>query len=75
MDGEKKQLYDVVIAECETRKVVSIIGKAMRREGAHNSAERRLETAYERINDRHFAEIVEAGRFKEGDVLPEEIES
>lgn len=65
------ELFDVVIYDMESRKIESIIGKGMKRFGDHNSAERRLDTAYQRINvDRYGAEIVETGTLKVGDVLP-----
>ncbi len=63
--------FDVVIYEMSTRKVESIIGKSMKREGTYYSAERRVDTAFSRINlDRYSACMVEAGRFAIGDVLP-----
>lgn len=66
-------LFDVVIANCESRKIVAVVGKNLRRGGPGlNTAERRVDTAESRINDEHFAEIVQAGKFKEGDVLPKE---
>ena len=65
------KLFDVVIFEMDTRKIESIVAKDMKREGLYNSAERRLDTAFNRINlDRYGAEIVEAGKFNVGDKLP-----
>jgi hypothetical protein len=64
-------LFDVVIYDMETRRVESIVGKSLRRDGGTYNAERRLETAFGRINlDRYSADIVPAGKFEVGSVLP-----
>jgi hypothetical protein len=65
----KERLYDVVIYNTESRKIVSIVGKSMRMTGGTHNAERRLETARDRCNDRHDAEIVFTGVYKEGDSI------
>jgi hypothetical protein len=69
----KEQLADVLIYEIKTRKVAAIIGKNLPRwsgEGAgRNTAELRLQTGKQRINDNYDCMIVKAGTFQEGDVL------
>jgi len=70
MTTESEQLYDVVIYEIATHKIETVVGKDMHREKGHFNAERRLETVLPRLNDRYNAEIVEAGKFGQGDVLP-----
>ena len=65
------ELFDVVIVDMQTRIVESIVGKNMRRTQGFHNAEKRLETAFGRINlDRYTADIVPAGQYKQGDVLP-----
>jgi len=65
------ELFDVVIVDMQTRIVESVVGKSMRRTQGFYNAEKRLETAFGRINlDRYTAYIVPAGKYKEGDVLP-----
>ena len=74
MRTETEQLYDVVIYEKATRKIDTIIGTNMRSwdgtGSGRNTAELRVQTGEERINDRYECEMVEAGKFKKGDVLP-----
>jgi len=66
------ELFDVVIFDMESRKVVSMIGSNLRRDGGTHNAERRLETALGRINlDGYSAEIVPAGVYQVGSVLPD----
>ena len=66
------ELFDVVIFDMETRKVESVVGKALRKNTGHYNAERRLESAFNRINlDRYRADIVPAGKYEVGSVLPE----
>ena len=68
--------FDVVIFDMDTREVQSVIGKNLRRDGGTHNAERRLETAFTRINlDKFSAEIVPAGKFPEGSILPECLKS
>ena len=67
-----EELFDVVIYDMETRKVESVIGKSIRRHAGTYNAERRLETAFTRINlDRYSAEIVPTGKYEVGSILPE----
>ena len=66
------ELFDVVIFDMESRKVESVVGKALRRNAGTYNAEQRLETALNRINlDRYSAEIVPAGKYDIGSTLPE----
>ena len=66
------QKFDVVVYEMRSRKVESVIGKNMpRSKGSFHTAEKRLDTAFSRINlERYSACIVEAGKYSVGDVLP-----
>lgn len=68
------KLYDVVIYEKATRKIDAIIGTNMRCwDGighGRNTAELRVQTGQERINEHFECEMVEAGKYQEGDVLP-----
>ena len=76
MKTETEQLYDVVIYEIATRKIDAIIGKDMKRwdgtGSGRNTAELRQQTGEERINERYAVEIVDAGKFHKGDLLPNE---
>lgn len=72
-DLKSHPLFDVVIYEIATRKVDTITGKDLRMRKGHYNAERRLETTEGRLNDRYDAEIVPAGKFKAGDILPKDI--
>jgi hypothetical protein len=75
MTTQTEQLYDVVIYEKATRKIDTIIGKNMKRwdgtGSGRNTAELRVQTGQERINERYECEIVEAGKYRKGDVLPQ----
>jgi hypothetical protein len=66
--------YDVVIYEKSTRKIDAIIGRGMKSfDGSgngRNTAELRVQTGQERINDRFECEMVKAGKYQKGDVLP-----
>lgn len=66
--------YDVVIYEKATRKIDAIIGTNMKSyngEGSsRNTAELRVQTGMGRINEYFNCAMVEAGKFKKGDVLP-----
>ena len=68
------QLYDVVIYETSTRTVSAVIGRNMRSydgEGSgRNTADLRVQTGQEQINDAYECEMVEAGKYKKGDTLP-----
>lgn len=67
--------FDVVIYEIETRRVVAVIGEAMRRHDGtgseRNTAEYRQQTGRLRVNDRFDVAIVPAGRYAEGGTLSE----
>ena len=67
--------YDVVIFEKSTRKIDSVIGVNMRLwdgiGSGHNTAELRVQTGKERINDRYNCEMVVAGKYEKGDILPQ----
>lgn len=71
--NQTEELYDVVIYEKATRKIASIIGTNMRSydgEGSgHNTAEMRVQTGQERINEHYECEMVTAGKYQKGDVL------
>ncbi len=70
--NQTEPLFDVVIFNMETRKIVSIVGKSMRREGGTHNAELRLETALGRIDLDHYSvEIVPAGKYDVDGVLQE----
>ena len=73
MKTQTEELYDVVIYEKATRKVASVIGKNLKRfdgtGSGRNTAELRAQTGRERINEHYECEIVEAGKYKNGDVL------
>jgi hypothetical protein len=65
--------YDVVIYEKTTRKIDAVIGQNMRswdgNGSGRNTAELRVQTGQERINDRYQCEMVAAGKYHKGDVL------
>ena len=69
----KTELYDVVIYEKFTRKIALIIGKNMPGwDGTgigRNTAELRVHTGQESINDRYECQMVEAGKYQKGDTL------
>ena len=77
MSTQTEQLYDVVIYEKATRKIDAVIGKDMKRWDGHgserNTAELRVQTGQERINDHYDCEMVVAGKYQRGDVLPDEL--
>lgn len=74
MKTKTEELFDVVIYEKATRRIDTIAGTNMKRwDGSghpRNTVELREQTCQERINDNYDVEVVEAGRFHEGDVLP-----
>ena len=74
MNTTQEQKYDVVIYAIATGKIDAVIGKDMKRwdgEGSgRNTAELRQQTGQERVNDRYDVEIIEAGKYEKGDVLP-----
>ena len=65
---------DVVIYEKSTRIVCQIIGRDMRphdKTGAgRGTGELRVQTGLSAINASYDCKMVEAGKYKEGDVLP-----
>jgi hypothetical protein len=61
--------HDVIVWELGTRKVHAILGTRLPLEGGTINAQRRLETAYERIDLNHFtADIVPHGMYEAGDL-------
>lgn len=68
------KLYDVVIYENATRVIAAVIGENMRSYdgvgSGRNTAEFRVRTGLERINDRYDCVMVAAGRYKKGDMMP-----
>lgn len=74
MTTEIEPLFDVVIYNKDTCEIESIIGKNMRRWNGNgtgrNTAELRKQTGEERVNEHYGVEIVDAGKFKKGDILP-----
>ena len=66
-----EQLYDVVIYEIETGRIDTIVGKEMKKNTGFYNAEKRVATTLERINNNYSIEIVEAGKYKKGDILNE----
>lgn len=71
---QHQMTYDVVIYEKTTRRIDAIIGKGMKSwDGSgsgRNTAELRVQTGQERINERYACEMVEAGKCMEGGVMP-----
>lgn len=65
----KEKLFDVVVYVVETRKVTNIVGKNLKRDTGHFNAERRMDTVWERLNDRHSVAIVPAGKYSVGDKI------
>lgn len=70
MRTQTEELYDVVIYEKATRKIDAIIGTGMKSwdgtGSGRNTAELRVQTGQERINDRYECEMVAAGKYQEG---------
>lgn len=68
-----KKLYDVVIYEKLTLKIYSIIGKNMRSWDGNgtgrNTAELRVQTGRERINEHYECMMVPSGKYKNGDII------
>jgi len=73
MKTTTEQRYDVVIYEIATGKINSIIGKDMRQwdgtGSGRNTAELRVQTGQERINEKYECVMVEAGQYEKGDIL------
>lgn len=74
MTTQTEEKYDVVIYEKATRKIDAIIGVNMKswdgNGSGRNTADLRVQTGQERINDRYECEMVAAGKYQKGDVLP-----
>jgi len=75
MGTRTKQLYDVVIYEIATRKISAIVGRNLKESGHSHSVESRLEVVLPRLNEHYDAIEVEPGKYKKGDVLPNEVEA
>lgn len=83
MTTTEPQLFDVLIYETETRKVVSVEGSKLRRHASggdySRSADRLVEDVMNRLTKAfhkgQFVGVFPAGQFKKGDVLPTEEES
>ena len=73
METQIEELYDVVIYEKSTLKIDAIIGKDMKSwdgsSNGRNTAELRVQTGQERINDKFECEMVAAGKYQKGDIL------
>lgn len=71
--NQTEELYDVVIYEKVTRKIDAIIGTNMRSwdgtGSGRNTAEMRVQTGQERINEHYRCEMVDTGKYQKGDVL------
>ncbi len=69
-----EELFHVVIFEIATRKIDSVIGTNMKlwdgTGSGRNTAELRQQTGQERVNDRYAVEIVDAGKYAVGSILP-----
>jgi hypothetical protein len=59
-------LFDVIVYNRETRVIDHIAGTGLVAEKADD----RLITVFTRINDRYGGAIVDAGKYKKGDVYP-----
>lgn len=70
MATEKR--FDVVVYEIDSRKIDHFAGRDMKEEGSFHTVDKRIATVSERLNDRYDVMAVEAGKYKVGDVLPEE---
>jgi len=62
-------LFDVVIYEMASRKVVEFAGRALRQDNGHTNAEKRASTVSPRLNERFNVAIVPCGKYAVGDVL------
>lgn len=74
MTTQTEELYDVVIFDKATRKIDAIIGKNMKswdgNGSGRNTAELRVQTGQDRINEHYDCQMIPAGKYKKGDVLP-----
>ena len=75
MGTRTKQLYDVVVYEIATRKISAVVDGNLKETGNYHSVESRLEVVPPRLNEQYDAIEVEAGKYKKGDVLPNEVEA
>jgi len=67
----EEKLYDVIIYHLETKSVDAIVGEKMPLDKGFYNAEKRLVTAFGRINSNYCAMIVDTGKYKKGDVVSE----
>jgi len=74
MQQSEVQLYDVVVVEKDTRKVVSVVGDRMHLHDGYHSATQRKNTWSVRCNNAFSVQIVKTGSFKKGDYVPREAE-
>lgn len=72
---ENQDRYDVLIVNIQTREVDTVAGCNMRLNDGFHHAEKRMETVSPRLNDHYFCGIYSAGKFKKGDVIPENEET
>lgn len=71
--GQPSELReDVVIYKLSSREIVSFAGRDMGETG-HHTASLRLMTVCSRLNERYDAACVPAGKYKVGDVLPDDL--
>jgi hypothetical protein len=67
-------LYDVVIYEKATRKIDAAIGERMKsfagKGTGRNTAELRVQTGKERINEDYGCQMIPTGKYRKGDILP-----
>ena len=68
------KLYDVLIYQVNTREVDAVAGSYLRLDKGSYNAKRRADTVSLKLNGHYGVVIVEAGKFKVGDVLPEDAE-
>lgn len=72
MPTATEQLYDVIIYEIATGKIESVIGRSMKSwdgtGSGRNTAELRVETGQERINNRFDCVMVPTGKLQRGDI-------
>jgi len=69
-----KKLWDVLIVETKSRKIESVAGTDLPESGSFHTVDKRLLTVADRINDNYFVVAVDAGQFKKGAVLPNDVE-
>jgi hypothetical protein len=74
VNNETEKRWDVLIIEDATRKVETVAGTNLPEKGSFHTVGKRLETVCVRINDNFDAIAVPAGKFKKGDVIPQDVE-